>query len=122
MSPVSYGKGDKAKATKLHSVLVRSRGRCERCGQADYTKLQTAHIIRRRFSATRTDETNAWCLCASCHFRLDGHPDEFMEFVEQTIGRPAYDALKQKALTVTKVDWAAESARLAALVKQLEAA
>lgn len=119
---VAYGKGDHGKATRLHSLLVRSRGRCERCGEADYSKLQCAHIIRRRYSATRTDETNAWCLCASCHFRLDGHPDEFMEFVEQTIGRAKYDSLKKKAMTVTKVDWKAEALRLSELVKQLEAA
>lgn len=115
-----YGKGDRGKATKLHAQLVRSRGRCERCGATD--KLQAAHIMRRRYAATRTDEANAWCLCASCHFRIDGHADEFMELVEATIGRAEFDRLKAKAQTVTKVNWRAEVARLTALLSEKDAA
>lgn len=119
---VSYGKGDKAAATKLHSLIVRSRGRCERCGDTNYSKLQCAHIIRRRYSSTRTDESAAWALCWTCHDRVDNHPDDFMLLVEQTIGLDAYFALKAKAERPTKVDWQAERARLKALLQELEAA
>lgn len=125
MRASTYGKGARGKATKLHSLLVRSRGACERCGNADAAKLQTAHIIGRRFAATRTDERNAWCLCAGCHFRLTEHPDEHMAFVGQTIGMAEFDRLKTKALAGVKANdafWAAESVRLSALLAEVEAA
>jgi len=111
----SYGTGAKAKATKLHSVIVRSVGRCERCGST--ANLQCAHIIRRTYSATRTDTANGWCLCARCHFHLDTNPDEFMHFVEQTIGLNTFNQLKRKALDGVgkKFDWNAELERLKAI-------
>ena len=91
-----YGTGLKGKATKLHAEVVRSRGRCERCGDQGPT-LQCAHIIGRRYNATRCDPLNAWCLCARCHFRLTDHPDEHMEFVADTIGLDAFFELKARA-------------------------
>lgn len=118
---VSYGKGDKAKATKLHSLIVRSRGVCERCGSSDYTKLQAAHIIRRTHSATRTLEGAAWCLCASCHFAVDNYAHIFMDLVDSTIGRDEYDRLYLLAKrTPTKVDWADELDRLKTRWAQIE--
>lgn len=107
-----YGRGAKAKATKLHSLIVRAPGRCQRCGAT--SNLQCAHIIRRTYSATRTDEANGWCLCARCHFRLDTNPDEFMVFVHDTIGLDEFDRLKRKALDGVgqKFDWEVELERL----------
>lgn len=115
MSPVSYGKGAPKKATKLHSLIVRSRGACENCGERDYSKLQAAHIVSRKYAKTRTDETNAYCLCATCHWRFTNWPLEFAAFVLDHLGDEAYNALRAKAHdTTTKVDWNAEVARLEA--------
>lgn len=114
-----YGKGDKAKATKLHSLIVRSRGRCERCGEQDYSKLQCAHIISRKYSATRTDENNSWSLCAKCHRRLTDFPREHSHFITDTIGSEAYEVLRERAETVTKLDWSQELARLKERAKEL---
>lgn len=111
-----YGKGPKGKATRLHAEIVRSRGRCERCGRSD-GRLECAHIISRSYAATRTKEENAWCLCWACHRRLTEHPDEHMQFVAQTIGMDAFDVMKQVALSRTKVDWIAEAERLSEQVK-----
>jgi 5-methylcytosine-specific restriction endonuclease McrA len=111
-----YGTGPKAKATRLHSQVVRQPGRCLRCGSDQ--NLQAAHIIGRRYNATRTDERNAWCLCATCHFRLGEHPDEHMAFVADTIGLDAYFELKQRAEAGVKANaafWEGEIARLSAL-------
>ncbi len=107
-----YGKGAKAKATRLHSEIVRRDGYCERCGRTE--NLQCAHIIRRNYSATRTDERNGWSLCARCHFHLDRNPDEFMVFVGDTIGLDLFHELKDKAIAGVrkKVDWDAEVGRL----------
>lgn len=117
---VSYGRGPKGKATRLHSQVVRARGRCEKCGMVDGT-LQCAHIIGRTFAATRTDERNAWCLCASCHRRLTDHPDEHMQFVAQTIGMDEFHRLKTKALAGVKTNdafWLAEVQRLQQLLEE----
>lgn len=90
-----YGTGLKAKATKLHSLVVRSRGRCERCGST--SNLQAAHIVPRRYSVTRCDPEAAWCLCAGCHLRTTEHADEHMALVEQTIGLERFWELKRAA-------------------------
>lgn len=119
MKSTTYGKGARGKATRLHSLLVRSRGRCEKCGETNPTKLQTAHIIPRRYAATRTDEANAFCLCAADHMRFTEHPDEWMHFIAQTIGMEEFHRLKTKALTVTKMDWAVECERLSALLEKV---
>lgn len=116
-----YGKGVKGRATQLHSKVVRARGRCEACGESRYDLLQCAHIISRRYAATRTDETNAFCLCARDHFRFTENPDEWMDFIDTTIGRAEYDRLKQKALAGVKTSesfWRGEMDRLGALLKE----
>lgn len=133
-----YGTGKKAKATKMHSFLVRSRGRCELCGRAGETQgvkfpglptmylpvggLQCAHIIGRRYSATRTDETNAWALCAGCHMRLTEHPDEHMHLVARTIGMDRFHELKDRALAGVKASdafWQSEVDRLSVLLGEV---
>lgn len=119
MRTSSYGKGPKGKATRLHSLVVRTRGRCERCDQTDYSKLQCAHIIPRRYAATRTDEQAAWCLCAACHMRLTENPDEHMALVAETIGMERFYELKARAERGVKTSaafWQAEIERLSRLL------
>lgn len=120
---VAYGTGPKGKATRLHSLVVRARGRCERCGST--SGLQAAHIISRKFSATRTDERNAWCLCASCHRRLTDWPNEHVAFAVQTLGDDLYAELRAKALENPRpwkpADWQAECVRLQALLDEVAA-
>lgn len=116
---VSRARGDKAKADKLFSLIVRSRGSCEACGST--RNLQTMHIISRRYSNTRTDLANAYCGCASCHMFFTSHPVAFGEFVFEKMGRLAYDDLHLKSLEPAKVDWAAEYARLKAIWQGIEA-
>ncbi len=89
---VSRRKGDAGKADLLFSRIVRSRGFCERCGMTA-GPFDTAHVVRRRYSATRCIEDNAWCLCRTCHQTVDGWPNEFMWLVERTIGVDRYKAL-----------------------------
>jgi len=116
-----YGTGARGKATRLHSLVVRSRGFCERCGGTN--TLQAAHIIPRRYAATRTDETNAWCLCAGCHRRLTEWAEDHMALVDATIGRAAYDELKRRANEGVKANgtfWLAECERLSALLAEVE--
>lgn len=112
-------KRDKAEATRLHSLIVRARGACEACGET--TNLQCAHIISRRYSRTRTDLSNAFCLCAGCHMRFTEWPLEFGAFVEQKLGAYYY-TLQRDALEGGKVDWAFERDRLQTVWKAIEVA
>lgn len=110
-------KGAARKADDLFRVLIRARGACERCGKhGDPREFETAHIIRRRYSHTRTDERNAWCLCPPCHRLVDTFPDDFMELVAQTPGREVFEALKVKSLRREKFDWDVEVERLKGLL------
>lgn len=100
---VSYGKGSKGKATKLHSELVRSIGYCENCGSTQ--NLQAAHIVGRKYSATRTLICNAYCLCASCHRRYTDWPRDFSHFITTTPAQKYYDEMAFIAKSNNKVDW-----------------
>lgn len=100
---ISQAKGAKGKADKLFSQIIRKPGVCSRCGSRDW--LQCAHIISRRYSATRCDLRNAWCLCAACHRRLTDWPVDHHHYIVETIGTELYEELRTLAETVTKVNW-----------------
>lgn len=104
-------KRDKAEATRLHSLIVRSRGFCENCGRCD--NLQCAHIISRRYSRTRVRLDNAFCLDAKCHMRFTEWPLEFAAFVIEKIGREKYEELHWLSIEGPAVDWAFERETLA---------
>ncbi len=116
----SHAKGAKARADKYFSLIVRSRGRCERCGTTDYSRLQCAHIVSRRYSATRCDETNAWCLCAGEHMELTLDPYKHVQVAIQTRGEDGYAALRQKALSGVRPDWDEVAADLAQRWKAIQ--
>lgn len=91
----------KSRCDTLFSRIIRSWGRCERCGATE--NLQCAHIIRRHYSATRcfvgdgTLPAAAWCLCAKCHMATEEWQPEFMALVDRTIGADALHVLRSKA-------------------------
>lgn len=95
MASKQRGAPSKRACDMLFSRLVRSRGRCERCGSTQ--NLQCAHIISRRYVQTRCDPRNAWCLCTRCHFYVDGHFEAKAELVAQTIGTKTFEELQQQA-------------------------
>ena len=94
-----------AKADKLFGEIIRSRGKCERCGSKDF--LQTAHLISRRYKQVRWDLDNAVCLCRGCHVYFTHHPIEWDLYVEDKIGTNIYKTLKTKALIYGKIDYEA---------------
>jgi len=113
-------KAAKAKATALHSKIVRARGACECCGKT--LSLQCAHIVSRRYARTRTRLDNAFCLCAGCHMHFTEWPMEFAEFVVNRIGAEKYAELRTDAHGTSKVDWADEVTRLEAVWNEIERA
>lgn len=111
----------KEEATRLHSQIVRAtKGPFCQCGCGQIAT-DCAHIIPRVFSHTRTDTDNSFALAASCHRRFTNHADEWMEFVDRTIGRDEYLRLKRKAEdgVNVKFDWYDELDRLRAIEAQI---
>lgn len=100
---VGSPKGAKAKADKYFSQLVRSRGACQSCGKTE--NLQCAHIISRRFSHTRCEPSNAYCLCAGCHHYYTDHPVAWGQFVLGKMGEDCYAELTRWSQRTGKVDW-----------------
>ena len=100
---------------RLFSQIIRADGTCESCGTTE--NIQCAHIIRRGYTATRTDTANALPLCAKCHIHFTHEPDEWVSWLVAEIGGDEYARLKVKALAGVgiKFDWFAERERLMAL-------
>ncbi len=118
---IARAKGPRGKADVLFSKIIRSAGVCRRCGETEYAKLQTAHILSRRYSATRTDTSAAICLCWTCHRFFTDNPVEWTDWLDITIGRAEYLRLKMKAQEPRKFGkqfWEAEIVRLKALLKE----
>ena len=111
---------------RYFSLIVRARGRCERCGRTD-GPFECAHVIRRRFVGDpdsiglRTNEDNAWCLCLLCHRTVDLDPLEFAILVTRTLGFQKYSELLKvrdaQHRDWRESDWILERQRLLALLK-----
>jgi len=112
----SYGKAAKAKATKLHSLLVRTRDNftCRWCGATrdEGKQIQCAHIISRSIAATRTDERNAIALCASCHWKQSKNPLVWARWLESQFSREYLDDLLERGVPGVTVNWDYECDRL----------
>lgn len=100
-------------ADRLLRLIVSQRFRCERCGGLG---ADVAHILRRRYNATRCDERNTWWLCRWCHTLVDSSVPVHAELVRETIGRTLFSELLDKAQAgppePLSVFWPAERARL----------
>ena len=109
MSKLKTYKGDKAKADRLYSLIIRSIGYCEAEGWNSVKctpQLQTMHIISRRYSNTRTDLRNALSGCAAHHRYFTDHPREFSHFISDTWAARTYEEIHWKSQQSTKVNWA----------------
>lgn len=94
---------------KLDSVvsrITRSIGVCVKCGNADYSKLQCAHIYSRTYRSVRWDLKNVLCLCASCHFYFHKNPIEFGDFVKNYLGEYEYIQLSNRRNSIIKYNTA----------------
>jgi hypothetical protein len=119
---VAQRTGDQGLADALAGRIVRHRGRCQypRCERTDVV---WAHIIRRRYSATRCMEEAAAALCPTHHDLVDSFPDEMLRLIDATIGRERYDELRTIAEAghplSAKLWWASEVSRLKARCVEL---
>ena len=89
------------KLDKICSLIVRGRGKCERCGKKE--NLQCCHIFGRTYNNTRFDLDNLLCLCPDCHINFaHKQPILFAEFVRKILGEEKYETLKEKHNQITK--------------------
>jgi len=106
--PVKRQKGLKGKADALFSEIIRAQGFCEADGWDNRPcspQLQTAHIVTRGRSATRTDTRNAFCICFAHHRYFHDYPRQFSHYISDTWAADYYDTIYAKSITPTKVDW-----------------
>ncbi len=121
------------KCDRLFSQLVRAGGVCERCGKTA-VRLETSHVLSRRYANTRCDFRNAFCLCSSCHrwvganplghaeFFLRWHADRFEDLGSDRVSalqmaRKLRDELQYRAYEIWDGDWAGVLAGLEAQAK-----
>ena len=62
-----------------------------------FSATTAAHIVSRRYAATRTEKRNGLPLCLRMHQWFTSHPLAWEAFVTQKIGAEAFAALKAKA-------------------------
>lgn len=101
------------KADRLFSLAIRERDdhACRACGST--YRAQCAHIVSRRYGATRWSMDNAVCLCAKCHMKYTHDPLGWEDWVDERFGPERLKGLKLRARAgVAKVD-------LEAVVKSL---
>lgn len=119
-----YGKGERGRATELHSKIVRRRyGACLICGERRADQLQACHILGRSASWTRTWSPNLLCMCASCHARSTDDPVLFARWIRQIrehqTGVPDrvhefMSGLRNRRARSAKMDWERERRALEA--------
>ena len=93
-------------ADREFSLMIRDRDRRCMAGRmggpwpvmACNGGLQCAHLISRRYMATRCTPENAVALCAAHHRWLDLHPEEKTEISRAFLGSDVYELLRLKAL------------------------
>lgn len=85
------------KADRLFSLAIRERDgwACRCCGS--HLSPQCAHIVSRRYSATRWSLDNAVCLCQRCHMRFTHDVLAWEDWVIERIGARRYRQLKLRA-------------------------
>ncbi len=93
------------KADRLFSIFIRDRDGncCRECGAS--FRVQCAHIISRRYDATRWSLDNAVTLCAKHHMKWTHDPLGWEDWVNERFGPQRLRSLKLRARQgVAKVD------------------
>lgn len=81
----------------MFGAIVRSAGRCRLADGKCSSVLQCAHGFSRRYRATRWDERNAWCLCASHHKKYTEDPIGWDDWLRAEWGEALYSEMRALA-------------------------
>ena len=93
------------------AVKDRDGWACRACGSP--FRVQCAHVVSRRYHATRWSMANAVTLCARDHMRFTCDPLAWDAWIEERFGEAVYSELKRLARQgVTHIDYEAVLASL----------
>lgn len=88
----------KNKADKLWSIVIRQAGECIRCHRKPpEVTLQAAHVISRKYTATRWDLRNGFCMCVGCHHWGHMNPAEWGLWIIEMLGADLVTELQTTA-------------------------
>lgn len=97
----SQRKGLKKKLDIAFSLLIRSGGKCARCGRGPSEVLLTcSHIYSRRHMNVRWDELNGKILCLGCHQWWGHNPAEAMDWLRTIRTSAELDELRRRVNTI----------------------
>jgi hypothetical protein len=82
--------------------------------------LNCAHFHGRSEKSIRFDPDNACALCVGCHFYLDGHPLEKVEFYQKWLGQEKFDLLNARRRNRERPDKAALTLYYQTKVRELD--
>lgn len=118
--PAARAKAPKLKLKKLcddlFSLVVRLRDRneCRLC--TGKYRIQSAHLISRRYLATRWTTENAWALCWPCHVRYTFDPLGWDALCEAALGPVDWAQMKAAAQERVRPDYVRLAVALRALL------
>lgn len=93
------------KADKLFSKYIRQRDKeCQASGN-HVGVLQCAHLISRRYLATRFDDRNAVALCIGHHKFFTEHPIQWDTWCVFWLGLRPWESLREKAVVGGRPDY-----------------
>lgn len=105
-----------AKCDVLFRAIIRDRGACEYPACDDPGPYEVAHLMGRRYAATRCDESNALLLCGNHHRMIDGWRAEKERIAVSMLGEDGRAQLRARALgqllVSAEVFWQLEEERL----------
>lgn len=87
----------KHRKDRAWSEAIHARGACEIHGAACRGRLEAAHGISRRYSATRHDLRNGFLICAEAHRFYTEHPSIWTDWLIDRLGASEYQELSRKA-------------------------
>lgn len=75
--------GMRRECDRIFAIAVKERDgwSCRNCGT--HMHPQCAHLVSRRYHATRWDLLNAVCLCAGCHVKYTHDPIAWDDWIEE---------------------------------------
>ncbi|HEV2173137.1 MAG TPA: HNH endonuclease signature motif containing protein [Nitrospira sp.] len=81
-----------------HDVRDRDQWTCRRCGamKVNGARIEAAHIVPRRYVATRYDLGNGLALCHTCHRWAHGDLTQFMMWVRDALMWDEYSGVLER--------------------------
>lgn len=93
----------KRETDRLFSLYIRNRDRkCRNCMATE--ALQAAHVVSRRYMATRWDPDNCITLDRRCHLRQTHNPLEGEVMFDRILGKGHVAEMKYRALHMPPLD------------------